>query len=92
MWTTLIICITLVLLAILTLCAWLPFLKWGVEVLRELGAEGLASLAAYVRSWPHPLSWVGKAGPRNQLEALPAEGESTVEDDPEPADDIDDVA
>lgn len=96
MWTALIICTTLVLLAVLSLCAWLPFLKWGIDVLRELGGDELASLAGYLRSWPHPLSWVAKAVPRHRSVDVDGnnlgEAKGAADSEPEPADDIDDVA
>lgn len=61
MWTTLIICVTLVLLALLGLSAWLPYLKWGSEILKNCGIDELAALTEFIRAWPNPLSWIGNA-------------------------------
>jgi hypothetical protein len=58
-WTTLIICVFLTLLAVLTIGAFLPYLWWGSQVLKEHGKDELAAFTEYVRAWPHPLKWIG---------------------------------
>lgn len=89
-WTTLIICVTLVLLAVLALCAWLPYLKWGCDVLRTRGSEGLSAFTKFVRAWPHPMSWVG----RSASKVLPMRKitERDGQDHPETDDSTEEVA
>ena len=58
-WTTLIICVFFLLLAVLTIGAFLPYLLWGSHVLKENGKDGLAAFTEYVRAWPNPLKWIG---------------------------------
>src|SRR5436190_12068917 len=46
MWTPLIICVTLVLLTALALCAWLPYLKVRLRCAQDRGSDGLTAFTS----------------------------------------------
>lgn len=96
-WNTLIVCVTLVILAALALCAWLPYLKWGAELLKDTGTDGLDTFTRFVGAWPNPLAWVGSVGFGGGGHGGEVAQDDDLDDqdgseDPEPADPDDQAA